>query len=316
MASRDFGGGRGWQDREDDRDYYRNDYRGMERDDERGWRDRTARQWAEGRDDRDYGGRDYGDTRSLGDSRGYNDSHNERNYDDRDWRNRDWQDRSWQSRQWQSRRDQRLDLGDRNPSQGFTGGYGGAFGSSYAQAGDRIDERGGDYDRGGYGGTMRRDWNDDATRRSYAGRGPRNYQRSDQRIEEDVNEALMRHHDVDASDVQVRVQNAEVTLSGEVEDRRAKRLAEDIAERVMGVRDVHNELKARRGFWDTLFGGSDADADRDRERNREQNRQLNERAASAERGTTAASSTTSGTSGGATRTRNGTSDTVTSGSRG
>jgi hypothetical protein len=63
----------------------------------------------------------------------------------------------------------------------------------------------------------------------------------------------------------VRVEHGEVTLVGEVEDRRAKRLAEDITEQVWGVEDVHNNLKARRGLLSSLFGG-DEDRDRDRDR--------------------------------------------------
>ncbi|HEU4643625.1 MAG TPA: BON domain-containing protein [Gemmatimonadaceae bacterium] len=78
--------------------------------------------------------------------------------------------------------------------------------------------------------------------RSHAGRGPRNWRRPDARIEEDVNEALTRDPEVDASDVEVRVVDGEVTLTGSVADRRAKRRAEDVAERVNGVHDVHNRL--------------------------------------------------------------------------
>lgn len=89
-------------------------------------------------------------------------------------------------------------------------------------------------------------------RQSYAGRGSKNYRRSDQRIEEDVHEMLMRHHEIDATDVDVRVENGEVTLSGEVEDRRARRLAEELVEQCQGVRDVHNELKARRGLMASI----------------------------------------------------------------
>jgi hypothetical protein len=44
-------------------------------------------------------------------------------------------------------------------------------------------------------------------------------------------EALTRHTEIDASDV--CVENCEVTLTGVVEDRRAKRLAEEIAESVL-----------------------------------------------------------------------------------
>jgi hypothetical protein len=58
-----------------------------------------------------------------------------------------------------------------------------------------------------------------------------------------VNEALTRHPGLDASDVEVKVQNGEVTLTGTVDNRRHKRIAEDAAEECSGVRDVHNQLR-------------------------------------------------------------------------
>lgn len=79
--------------------------------------------------------------------------------------------------------------------------------------------------------------------RSYAGRGPRGYQRSDDRICEDVCQRLTDHPAIDASRVEVTVENGEVTLSGTVDDRLCKRLAEDIAESVSGVREVSNQLR-------------------------------------------------------------------------
>lgn len=83
-------------------------------------------------------------------------------------------------------------------------------------------------------------------RADYTGRGPKGF-RSDQRIEDEVCEALARHHDIDASDIEVHVENREVTLSGVVEDRITKRLAEDVAAECRGVIDVHNRLRANRG---------------------------------------------------------------------
>lgn len=77
----------------------------------------------------------------------------------------------------------------------------------------------------------------------FAGRGPRSYVRSDERIREDVNEILEEHGDIDATDVTVTVSEREVTLEGSVEDRRTKRLAEDVSASVSGVRDVHNRLR-------------------------------------------------------------------------
>ncbi len=77
----------------------------------------------------------------------------------------------------------------------------------------------------------------------YAGVGPRGYQRSDERIMDDVCERLTAHGHLDASDINVQVNNGEVTLKGTVPDRRMKRLAEDVTESVSGVWDVHNQLR-------------------------------------------------------------------------
>jgi BON domain-containing protein len=77
----------------------------------------------------------------------------------------------------------------------------------------------------------------------YYGRGPRGYQRSDERIREDVCDRLTDAPDVDASDIDIQVVNREVTLRGNVGTRLEKRRAEDIAEQISGVNDVHNEIK-------------------------------------------------------------------------
>ena len=77
----------------------------------------------------------------------------------------------------------------------------------------------------------------------FTGRGPRNYVRSDERIGEEVNDLLTEHGDLDATDLDVRIAGGEVTLEGNVDDRRTKRLAEDLAHSVRGVRDVQNRLR-------------------------------------------------------------------------
>jgi hypothetical protein len=80
-------------------------------------------------------------------------------------------------------------------------------------------------------------------RGQHAGRGPKGYKRSDERIREDVNERLTDHPELDASEIEVSVEDGIVTLSGTVDDRRDKRLAEDIAESVSGVQDVTNNIR-------------------------------------------------------------------------
>ena len=77
---------------------------------------------------------------------------------------------------------------------------------------------------------------------NYAGRGPKGYRRSDERIKEDVCDVLERHPAIDASEMEVTVSDGVVFLRGAVENRAQKRLAEDSIENLMGVRDVRNEL--------------------------------------------------------------------------
>ena len=79
----------------------------------------------------------------------------------------------------------------------------------------------------------------------FVGMGPKGWQRSDERIREDVCERLTAHGDIDATDVEVAVQDGEVTLSGTVTDRRMKRMAEDEADHVSGVKDVHNRIRLK-----------------------------------------------------------------------
>lgn len=77
----------------------------------------------------------------------------------------------------------------------------------------------------------------------YTGKGPKGYRRSDERILEDVNQALYDCGALDASEIEVACQGGEIVLKGTVEDRRAKRIAEAIAEEQSGVRDVRNEIR-------------------------------------------------------------------------
>jgi osmotically-inducible protein OsmY len=114
--------------------------------------------------------------------------------------------------------------------------------------------RGGGFLGGGYsGGTASRESHDtnfglgvDMPRPSYRGVGPKNYERSDDRIREDVCERLSQDAYVDASDIEVTVSGGIVTLAGTIDARGSKRRAEDIAESASGVRDVQNNLRLAR----------------------------------------------------------------------
>jgi len=121
---------------------------------------------------------------------------------------------------------------------GQGGGYGGpaTYGSGY----------------GGYGGGT----GTYSEPGRHAGRGPKGYQRSDERIREDVCERLTQHPEVNAEEIEIQVKNGEVTLTGTVERREEKRMAEDAAESVPGVKDVHNQLRAQQHQGVTAGQGS------------------------------------------------------------
>jgi hypothetical protein len=132
------------------------------------------------------------------------------------------------------------DFGGANSSRtNLYGTGGGGFGTGFSSYGAGM----GNFGAGNFGGGM----SAYGERGRYSGRGPKGWQRSDERIREDVSERLADHPHIDASEVEVTVNNGEITLSGTVEDRHAKRLAEDIAESVSGVREVHNQIKVQQG---------------------------------------------------------------------
>jgi osmotically-inducible protein OsmY len=122
---------------------------------------------------------------------------------------------------------------------GYEGGYDtsyggqGQYGSGYRgyEEGQRYGGQMGTYSGGASRGGR------------YSGVGPEGYQRSDERIQEEVNEYLMWHGDIDASKMRVKVEKGEVTLEGTVSDRWQKQMASDAAHEVRGVKDVHNRLR-------------------------------------------------------------------------
>lgn len=78
------------------------------------------------------------------------------------------------------------------------------------------------------------------------GKGPKGYKRSDERIREDVCDRLSHQWDLDSSEVEVTVSNGEVTLTGTIADREQKHRAENVADAVSGVNEVHNQLRIKR----------------------------------------------------------------------
>ena len=64
-----------------------------------------------------------------------------------------------------------------------------------------------------------------------------------------MSDQFTENDELDASEIEVKVADGIVTLLGTVEDRRAKRLAEEMAERATSIRDVMNQLKVADKGW-------------------------------------------------------------------
>jgi osmotically-inducible protein OsmY len=78
------------------------------------------------------------------------------------------------------------------------------------------------------------------------GRGPKSYRRRDERIHEEICEALS-DGTIDAREIEVSVSDGTVSLRGSVSDRHSKHDAEDCAWSIRGVRAVENALRVQRG---------------------------------------------------------------------
>jgi osmotically-inducible protein OsmY len=234
----------------DDRDRYRDRAYGQSSEYGQGsYRGTGNRDWSESSSgdrnssyDRGYsGGYGYGDrgygTRNYGNGEYGNGDYGNRDYSNRD-SNRDYSNRDYSNRDYMS--------SGRSGSNYWSGS-----GTSYrGNAGYGEDPRRiGSYSgEGGYPGSFRNQGGfESSNRESFAGRGPKGYQRSDARINEDVCDRLCDSPDIDATNVDVRVNGGEVTLSGTVSSRDEKRRAEDMIENVSGVREVHNNLRVGRG---------------------------------------------------------------------
>lgn len=90
------------------------------------------------------------------------------------------------------------------------------------------------------------------TEKGFFGKGPKGWTRSDERIKEEVSEALYRNHRVDASEIEVDVKEGIVTLSGTVDSRQSKKSAEECIENLSGVIDVHNRIQIQQNINESI----------------------------------------------------------------
>lgn len=88
--------------------------------------------------------------------------------------------------------------------------------------------------------------------------GPKGYQRSDERLKEDISERLMEAHHIDSSEVTVDVRGAKVILEGVVPSRHMKHAIEDLVDACPGVQDIENRVRVASPNYQGSTGTSQA----------------------------------------------------------
>jgi len=83
---------------------------------------------------------------------------------------------------------------------------------------------------------------------SHRGKGPKGYQRSDERLKEVICERLSDDPRIDASEITLTVSGGTVKLTGLVDNRRDKFEVEELISQCSGVKDVDNQLRVQSGF--------------------------------------------------------------------
>jgi hypothetical protein len=158
----------------------------------------------------------------------------------------------------------------RNPRDGGTGGEGGFStlgGGVYTDEGGPDDAPAyGDWQRHssgtdsgargqeGFGFPGEHTWGEEqfrAERReerggAQSGREQRAKRRPDESLAREIEEVLTNDPELDATDIEVKVEGGAVTLIGTVNSSDAKLLAEELTESFPGVREVHNRLTIER----------------------------------------------------------------------
>ncbi|MGZ3805651.1 MAG: BON domain-containing protein [Pseudobdellovibrionaceae bacterium] len=91
-------------------------------------------------------------------------------------------------------------------------------------------------------GSVARGWVD----RPHAGKGPKNYQRSDESLNDEIFKKLTLDPDIDATNIEVEVKEGSVLLTGWVPERKMRYWAEEVITKVRGVSDINNQIKVKK----------------------------------------------------------------------
>jgi hypothetical protein len=150
-------------------------------------------------------------------------------------------------------------------AQGYGGGpsfTGGTYGNADERSNAPLFEEVG-FNRGYYGdfpGAAAPEYRPSQAPRRYRS-GPKGYQRSDERLREDISERLMQAQHIDSSDVTVEVRGAKVILEGTVPDRYMKHAIEDLSDAAPGVQDIDNRIRVANAWSGRVSSRGSSSAD-------------------------------------------------------
>ncbi len=127
---------------------------------------------------------------------------------------------------------------------GFTGGaY--AYGDSSRYQNQPLEGEYSDESAMSYEDQLQRDSRGERRTRRYPP-GPKGYQRSDERLKEDISERLYGAYHIDSSEVTVNVMGGKATLEGVVPSRHMKHAIEDMVDACPGVTEIDNRIRITR----------------------------------------------------------------------
>jgi hypothetical protein len=124
---------------------------------------------------------------------------------------------------------------------GFTGGAN-AYGDSSRYQQQSLEGEYSDESTVSYEDQLQRDFRGGRRTRRYPP-GPKGYQRSDERMQEDISERLFGAYHIDSSEVSVNVAGGRVTLDGLVPSRHMKHAIEDLVDACPGVVEIDNRIR-------------------------------------------------------------------------
>jgi osmotically-inducible protein OsmY len=93
-----------------------------------------------------------------------------------------------------------------------------------------------------YEDQLQRDYRNERRMRRYPP-GPKGYQRSDERLKEDISERLYGAYHIDSSEVTISVMGGKATLDGVVPSRHMKHAIEDMVDACPGVTEIDNRIR-------------------------------------------------------------------------